>query len=246
MRRNLIPSEVQAKLDKLERQVAHWTQQVSKNQDAIADARDRLTGGFQKGEEYRDWRAALDKLIADKPIFEAKLDDAQFTLAECNAFLANLPDDATLQQSARVKPNGADLATVRRRITDAEDEIARLTALPTPAPDIKERIEQYVAALARPQVTGTGAGQTLRVEWPDDVVSVLALLLPSEMTNALLKAVERQCSTPPLAERRKRIAQLRAKVDTLQRQALALGDSSGELPPEVILGVVVASQGAAA
>jgi hypothetical protein len=42
----------------------------------------------------------------------------------------------------------------------------------------------------------------------------------------------------PLAERKKRIAELKAQVDTLQRAALALGDSNG-LPPEVVLGVRV-------
>ena len=238
MRRN-IPDFVSQKLDRMERQVTVLTQQVSKNQEAIADARERLTGGFPDDQAYRDMRSALDKLLADKPVLEAKLDDAQFALAECAAFLANLPDDVTFEQSARVKPNGADLASVRRRITEAEDEIARLSALPSPAPDIQHRIEQHVAALARPQVTGTGVGQTLRVEWPNDVVSVLALLLPREMTSALLKDVERQCSTPPLAERRKRIAELQEQVDTLQRQTFALDANATGLPAEVVLGVKI-------
>jgi len=71
------------------------------------------------------------------------------------------------------------------------------------------------------------------------VIAVLALLLPNQMVKALMGEVERQSNTPvPLAERKKRIGELKSEIDTLQRQALALGDSNG-LPPEVMLGVRV-------
>ena len=84
----------------------------------------------------------------------------------------------TLEPVKAVKPNGADLHTVRRRIADAEGEIARLTAIPIPSSDIEGRIEQYVAALARPKVSGVATGQRLQVSWPNDVIAVLALCSP--------------------------------------------------------------------
>lgn len=238
MRRNHIPSHVQSKLDKLERQIAVVTQQVSKNKEAITAARGRLSGGFENDGEYADLRAALDKLVADKPILERKLDDAQYSLADAKAFLAGLPDDATLEPIAPVKPNGADLASVRRHIANAEDEIARLAAVPTPSSDIEERIEGYVDALARPKVTGMGAGQQLRVDWPHDVIAVLALLLPEQMVKALSHEIERMANVPmSLTERNKRIGELKSEIDTLQRQALALGADTSGLPPGVVLGV---------
>lgn len=238
MRHNLIPNGVQAKLDQLEREFARWTQQVNKVQDAIANARDRLTGGFEGDSEYNDLRATLDRLVEkDLPNAEAKLDDAQYTLADCRAYLDDLPDDVTLEPVKGVKPNGADLHTVRRRIADAEEEIARLSAIPVPASDIRERIQGYVDALARPKLTGMGAGQQLRVDWPHDVIAALALLLPEQMTSALMQEVDRQCNTPPVAERKRRIAELKVKIDELQRQALALGADTSGLPPAVVLGV---------
>ena len=232
MKRNLIPNQVQSKLDTFERQVAHWAAQVSKAQEAIANARDRLSGGFEGDHEYNDLRATLDRLVEkDLPNAEAKLDDARYLLDDCKAFLAELPDDVTLELVKAVKPNGVDLHTVRRRIADAEEEIARLTAIPVPSSDIEGRIEQYVAALARPKVTGVATGQRLQVTWPTDVIAVLALLLPNEMTKALMAEVERQANEHgALTERKKRIAELKAEVDTLQRQAFALGDTSA-LPP---------------
>jgi predicted nucleic acid-binding Zn-ribbon protein len=239
MRRNLIPIEVQGKLDKFEREVESLTKRVAKTEGGIAGARERLSGGFQKDEDYNDIRATLDQLVAELPKFQRKLDDAQYVLADCRAFLEDLPDDVTLQPVAPVKPNGADLASVRRRIANAEDEIAQLSAIPVPASDIESRVQEYVNALARPKVTGVATGQRLQVTWPDDVIAVLALLLPDQMTSALVQDVERQSNAPmPLAERKKRIAELKAQVDTLQRAALALGDSNG-LPPEVVLGVRV-------
>ena len=44
----------------------------------------------------------------------------------------------------------------------------------------------------------------------------------------------------PLPQRKRRIAELQQEIDTLQRQALALGADSSTLPPAVVLGVRVA------
>jgi hypothetical protein len=185
----------------------------------------------------------LDRLVADKPILENKLHNAENTLADCKAFLAALPDDAVLEPVKVVKPNGLDLDTVWRRIEDAEDEVKRLRAVPVPSSDIEDRIREYVVALARPQVSGIGTGQRLQVRWPDDVIAVLALLLPDQMTNALLGEVERVSNLPmPLPQRKRRIAELQAEIDAMQRQALALGAGTSALPPAVVLGVRVASR----
>jgi hypothetical protein len=240
VRANHIPNQVQAKLDTFERTVEHLTQQLAKTQAAIAGVRQRLSGGFQKDQEYHDLRASLDQMVKDLPAIENKLDAARYTLTDARAFLDALPDDAVLTPVASVKPNGLDLDTVWRRIEDAEDEVKRLRAVPVPSSDIEDRIREYVAALARPKVSGIATGQRLQGDWPDDVIAVLALLLPEQMVEALMKEIERQSNTPmPLPQRKQRIAQLLAGIDILQRQALALGADTAGLPPAVVLGVRV-------
>jgi uncharacterized small protein (DUF1192 family) len=243
---NGIPDMVVTKLDQYEQQVEFLAQKCARTDNAIANARQRLTGGFDKDSAYRDARAALDKLVADQPVLENKLADARYTLASCKDFLAALPDDVALQAVNSVPQNGFDLAQVQRRIAAADDEINKLRAVPTPAADIETRVREYVAALARPKVRGIAAGQQLQVTWPDDVIAVLALLLPDAMVSALMTEIERQSNTPmPLPERRKRIAQLTAEIDALQRQALALGADAADLPAPVVLGVKVVRRVAA-
>lgn len=241
MKRNSIPSEVQSRLDKLERQVTHWIAQLKKNQEAIVNARERLTGGFQRDEEYRDTRAALDKLVnKDLPTAERKLDDAQFTLAECKSFLADLPDDVTLEPVAPVKPNGADLAGVREQIKNAEDKLETLSRVPLPSADIEQRVKECVTSLGRPAVAGIDGGK-LEVTWPsDNAASLLAILMPERVVEAILSEIDRAANAPmPLDQRRKRIVELRRMIDDLQRVAFALGANDYSLPPEVVLGVRV-------
>jgi septal ring factor EnvC (AmiA/AmiB activator) len=217
-----------------------WANQVARTKDAIDNARQRLSGGFQKDQEYRDLRASLDRLITDRPILENKLRDAEITLAQSKQFLDQLPADLMLQPVKGVAQNGYDLPTVQRRIANAEDEIKQLRSVPTPSADIEQHVREYVAALARPTISGIATGATLRVSWPDDMIAVLALLLPDEMVDALMQEIERQANTPmPLLERKKRIAQLTAEIDALQRQALTLGAETSDLPPHIVLGVRV-------
>jgi hypothetical protein len=241
MKQNHYPNHVQAKLDKFAQQVEQLTKQVATTQAGIDNARRRLGGGFERDSEYNDMRAGLDKLVADKPKLESRLRDAQYTLSDCKAWLRELPDDDELILVAPTKPDGYDLAGVQSRIANAEDEINKLRSVPTPSADIKSRVEEHVAALARPKISGIASGQQLRVSWPDDPIAVLALLLPEQMVTALLKEVERQSNVPmPLPERKRRIAELSREIDTLQRQALALGADTSGLPPPVVLGVRVA------
>ena len=120
----------------------------------------------------------MDKLVADKPMFENKLDSAQYTLTNCRAFLDALPDDAVLEPVASVKPNGFDLDTVRR-IEDAEDEVKRLRAVPVPTPISRSGSESMwprwhdrrsagsptgnvASVLARRRDLGTGAAAARR------------------------------------------------------------------------------------
>ena len=41
-----------------------------------------------------------------------------------------------------------------------------MRAAPTPSRDIKQRVEVYLNELARPKISGIGAGEKLRIIWP--------------------------------------------------------------------------------
>jgi hypothetical protein len=194
---------------------------------------------FRHDQEFRDLRATLDQLVADQPHLERKQRDAEFVLGDCRAWLDGLPDNAALEFAPSCKPgDDLDLGDARQRIDDAMDEIRQLRAVPTPGADIRERIEAYMNGLARPRISGIASGQQLRVDWPGNMIAVMALLLPEQMMKALLQEIEHHSNTPmSLPERMKRIAELEAQVDTLQRRALALGADLCVMPAQVILGV---------
>jgi hypothetical protein len=109
------------------------------------------------------------------------------------------------------------------------------------SPDIEERVEVYVQSLARPRVTGVSTGRRLDVRWPmTDATSLLAILMPDKVTEVILAEIERAANLPmPPEGRRKRMGELRRQIDTLQRQAVALGADTRDLPAEVVLGVRV-------
>jgi hypothetical protein len=165
MNRNKLPNGVLQRLVELDEEVEFLNRKVDDIERAIAAARTRLTGGFQKDQEYHSLRASLEQLIADKPAVEMKLHRTRHMLSACRAWLDELPEGTQLK-IVNVKPDGHDLGDVRERIKDAENELALLRAVPTPAPDIRDRVEAYVQSLAQPEVSGISAGQKLDVKWP--------------------------------------------------------------------------------
>jgi hypothetical protein len=175
-------------------------------------------------------------MVKDLPVIEQKLHTARRRLASCKTFI----DDDAILEPVKVNANGRDLAEVRERIKDAQAKLDTLRAVPVPSTDIKARIEDYVGSLARPKVSGIAEGEALHVSWPGDAISVLALLLGDQMVEVLSQEVERMANDPmPLADRKERIGELAAEIDTLKRQAFALGADISGLPPEVVLGVKI-------
>jgi len=263
MNRRNIPAPVLSKLVELDEQTEYLTRKVSETEGGIADARRRLSGGFEKQVEYDDLSASLKQLVADKSILECKLRAAQYTLSSCKAWINQLPD-GTVLEPVDVKVNGHDLEEVRARLKDAQDELKALRAVPRPSADIEERVRAYVREMARPDITGVGSGERLKVIWPGagwdssgprehraDVLPMMALLHGDAMVAALMQEVERMADEPlPRAERKRRIAALDAELVELARveevlvaAALAHGEPverSPSAPPQAVLGVRVA------
>jgi hypothetical protein len=117
--------------------------------------------------------------------------------------------------------------------------------------------------MARPQITGIGRGERLKVVWPGagwdikgpiehraEVLPMMALLFPDAMTAALMREVERVANDPlPQAARQKRIVALEHEIEQLAyieealvAAAIADGDDVIRLPgalPQAVLGVRV-------
>ena len=260
MNYNKLPAPVLAKLLALEQHAKKLADRVVKTEDGIASARARLTGGFEKQSEYDDLRASLNQLLADKPVLEKRLHAAQSTLSSCKVWLDRLPVGAVLEP-VEVKTDGRDLEEVRARIKTAEAELAALRAVPVPSADIEERVRAYVQSMARPDISGVGSGERLKVIWPGagwdssgpreyraDVLPLIAMLYGDAMVAALMREVERMADGPlPRAERNRRITALEAELaelayveEALIAAVIASGEDvhrSPDAPPAAVLGV---------
>ena len=225
-----------------------------------ASPRVRLAG-LQQESEY-DLRATLDQLVADKAVLEKNLQAAQSLQSACKAWLERLPEGTPLEPLT-VQINGHDLEGIRSRIEAAQGERTHLRSLPTPSADIEERVRHYVQSLAGPTITGLGKGEKLKVIFPGagfdsngpregraEVLPLIAMLFPTEMTVALMREIEHMTSgVIPIKERGSRIAALTAELEQLSyveevlvAAALANGRDvqRSQASPQAVLGVRIA------
>jgi hypothetical protein len=253
MNYNKLPAPVLAKLLALEQHAKKLADRVAKTQDGIAGARTRLTGGFSKQADYDDLRASLHQMVGDLPALKKRCDGAQSTLSSCKVWLDQLPE-GTVLEPVEVKADGHRLKEVRAGLEAAEAELAALRAVPTPSADIEQRVRDYVQSMARPDISGVGSGERLKVIWPGsgwdssgprehraDILPMMALLHGDAMVAALMAEITRVANDPMSpAQRAARIRELTDEIDRLQRQALALGAHAADAPPWVLLGVKLA------
>jgi hypothetical protein len=244
MDREDIPATVWKKLATLDEQAEFLHRKNIDLEHAINAARTRLTGGFQKDQDYQDLRRSLERMVADKPAIETKFHRVKHLASNCKRWLDELPE-GTVLEPVKVKPNGADLGNVRERIKDAENELHRLRSVPTAAPDIRKRVKDYVQSLAQPVVSGIGAGEELEVRWPSSSIAVFALLFPTKMEEVILAEVDAMANDPlPIKQRRERITELEAEIERLHytEEALVVANGADRSPsalPRCVLGVRV-------
>jgi hypothetical protein len=263
MNRRNIPASVYEKLLQLAGAAEHLAGKVTETEQAIASARTRLSGGLREQSKYDDLQATLRQLVADKPVLAQRLHSAQSVLSNCKAWLKRLPQGTTLEPVA-TDVSGHTLEQVHNKLAAAQAELTALRAVPTPSADIEEHIRHYVHSMARPQITGIGRGERLKVVWPGagwdikgpiehraEVLPMMALLFPDAMVGALMRAVERMANDPlPQAARQKRIAALEHQIEQLAyveealvAAAIVNGDDvqrSPSAPPQAVLQVRVA------
>jgi hypothetical protein len=140
-----------------------------------------------------------------------------------------------------------------------------LRSLPTSSADIKTRVENYVASLGRPQISGIGPDEKLRVIFPGagfdasgpranraDPLALFAMSFPEEMTKALLLEIDRMTgAVVPIKERASRIAALTTEIEQLayvEEALIADASANGEpierapsAPPQAVLGLRIAA-----
>jgi hypothetical protein len=246
------PPAVLAKLLTMDEQAGQVTEQAARTEARITSLRAKLQGdGFSKELEQQ-----LRKLLDAQAALRWRADRQQSMLSACKGWLDGLPAGAVLEP-VEVKADG-DLEEVRSRLKAAQDELAALRAVPMASADIEERVKAYVREMARPTISGIGDGERLKVTWPGagwdssgprehraDILPMMALLHGDPMVAALMAEITRMANDPmPPAARKRRISELEAEIDALQRQELALsGQPAADAPPPVLLGVRVAARG---
>src|SRR5262245_19575780 len=82
-----IPAAVMNRLHSLQEVAENQAARLARNTYAIASARARLSGGFSKDAEYKDVRATLDDLLADQPILQKRVRQAQSVVTSCKSWL---------------------------------------------------------------------------------------------------------------------------------------------------------------
>jgi hypothetical protein len=184
---------------------------------------------------------------------------AEWVSEHARRWVQELPDDVALEAAAVRVPDGADLGGVRRRIAEVRAEIAAIERTPSAAPDIRERVEAYVASLnAGLLITGIQVGETLDIRRkpppmygeapPATAEQVAALLWPDQLADALMARIDALSEGGvPLAQRPARLAALGREVEglgyveeALLVQAAAAGEAvtrMSDAAPWAVLGV---------
>jgi hypothetical protein len=171
-------------------------------------------------------------------------DAAQRVASAVKSWVDGLPSNAKLEP-LHVNVDGHDLQTVREQLRIAQTELRTLQDAPIPAPDIADRVRDYVEALqrgARPALRGIRRGDLLQIHWPSHAAAsrtnlngfdtasanpllMSALLFPEHLVAVLMQQIKADCSQPlPIDQRQQRIAELQAQLEQLWRVDCALID----------------------
>jgi hypothetical protein len=236
MNRQNVSACALSKLLELSAAAEFLSEKVIATEQGIANARLRLTGGMKQA-DYDDLRSSLSQMIADLPMLKQRTRAAESIYSKCKQWLDDFPADVVLE-TVEVKTDGHDIASVRGQIEVKQKELAQLRGLPTASADIEQRVRAYVDSMARPQISGLGKNERLKVIWPggffnnagprEDKADVLALMMflhPEEFVARLLRQIEHETSNViPIKQRSARIAEIEAEIEQLSYVEEALLD----------------------
>jgi hypothetical protein len=143
MRRIAAPEAVWSKMKEMETTAEQLQEQLARMNRSVEQTKQRLTGGFQKNEEWEATRATLRDLQQDEGILRSRLGTAQTTLQNCKQWLDELPENAELEL-VKVDVDGLELVKTVQQIKEHEDKIDALTNVPILKKNYKQEIAEYV------------------------------------------------------------------------------------------------------
>jgi hypothetical protein len=238
------PAFVAAKMAMLSDGCATATIRANELTAQISDLRDRLNGRIVRaGDHPEKLRIDIQQRLEEQKALQRQRPIEADILGRCRAWLAGLPRGAVLEQIIPDTETGLSLSDVRARTKKLQNQVEALKGVPIPAPDIREKVQDYVHGLTRPIIGGIGVDESLTVRWPSDMPALMAFLQPDVLVDRLLVAINQIANTPcPLAERERLIAKLEEEIDRLQRTEEAIVVATGApreagSPPWVVLGV---------
>ena len=214
--------------------------------EAIEVHRKRLDGRIQN---YRDdpvaLRANLNGLLGKQQSLATAIRAEEAVLSRTRNWLNNLSADVILT----VAPIDSDIITtadlniVRARLQQLRTEISALESAPTPPEDIRTHVRARIATLAKPTVSGiNNPAANLKIVWPGsrdyndergcDLLAMLSLLFPEQLTDTVMREVDRMAATPaPIAERPAAVAvrqQELAELGLIEEQLIIAAINNGD------------------
>jgi hypothetical protein len=221
-------------------------------------------------EEISDEIARLQLTL---PLQQQRHRDLAALVTNLRGFIEGLGPHVALSTAKVPKLNLTD-ETVKQAIERTRDEIATVRSdlslvqvAPPPKAELRKRVKAHVQDLAErgcPVVSVDANRTNLAFRWRsyqaltpgmsgDDVAATLAWLFPDDMTKRLLAEVDRM-PEPAIAlsadDKRNRVAELKAKIDALEREEEALVEKAHadgyvvarrpDALPAAVLGVVIA------
>ena len=193
-----IPASVLNKLLALDSIVIKLNDEEITRAARIEDCHNRLSGRIiNQNKELRGVEQNLNSLLVEQRAAKSELHSAQTVRLACRMFVDRLPPGARLEPvTLNGAAEGKTLADIRAEIAAVRAELATLRSAPTPSPDIRNRVESYVASLGAPTVRGIGAGEVLRIIWPGaretlsgpdertaDPLALFAILFPQQVAD---------------------------------------------------------------
>jgi hypothetical protein len=256
MNRANVPASALNKLLELSNAAEFLSAKVQTTQEAIASARYRLTGSYQKGSTgYEDTRRTIDTLTDDLEALRKRAEGAQSTYSECRSWLDALPASTQLEVVVS-KIEGHHLERVRAKIATLEEDHATIRAekaLMAQLEQARSEVAAYVGRCGKDGAPALHLDAIDRFDRPRDWWNFLCWEDPQRAKAALLRVLDAKgAKLPPPHECVRRaagvehqIAELAYTEEALIADALAYGrtvERRADAPPQAILAVKVAKQ----
>ena len=262
MKLSALPQAAAEKLLDLDEHVARLLTEATSADAALEHARSIINNTREVSrEEYTVTKEVFNDVHAAAKTARARADSARAILQAVREWVERLPPDTRLSLAQATSSSDLDLAALTAQLAAMRDDLRSLNNNPPVSPDIGQKIDAYVGALAGaalPFVRGFQSGAALDIRFPSDTradrrtgndcdtngcnaLLTFAALFPKELSKLITRAITQ---TQPLSqgEHAARRSELERAIDETSYTVSALRNEAGELPdplcgPQHFLGV---------